>query len=150
MLRIGYCLLYLLNKYLSSYGGMFIKTKSMSIKTKAIWSECSIHYKTFYAQQQQHIQKHQQTRATRFILTSEEESIGGFPVMVKITDILAAKIRRQLFFVIITEASTHCLVQSFQLICYSQRTNATWQYLDSGSSSCLMFRKLQNDRNSLI
>ena len=40
--RIGYCLLtdksfYLLNKYLSSYGGMFIKTKSISIKTKAVW-----------------------------------------------------------------------------------------------------------------
>ena len=40
--RIGYYLLTvksfcLLNKYLSSYGGMFIKTKSMSIKTKAIW-----------------------------------------------------------------------------------------------------------------
>ena len=144
MLRIGYCLLYLLNKYLSCYGGMFIKTKSMSIKTKAIWLECSIHYKTFYAQQQQHIQKHQ-TRATCFLLTSAEESTGGFPVMVEITHILTAKIRRQLFFVIITTASTHCLVQNFQLICYSQRTNATWQYLDSGSSSCLMFSKLQND-----
>ena len=39
---IGYCLLTvssfcLLNKYLSSYGGMFIKMKAMSIKKKAIW-----------------------------------------------------------------------------------------------------------------
>ena len=46
--RIGFCLLtikflYLLNKYMSNYGGMFIKTKSMLIKTKAIWQrlECS-------------------------------------------------------------------------------------------------------------
>ena len=41
-LRIAYCLLTVkslcpLNKHLSSCGGMFIKTKSMSIKTKAIW-----------------------------------------------------------------------------------------------------------------
>ena len=46
--RIGYCVLavnffYLLNRYLSSYYVMFIKTKSMTIKTKAIWQrlECS-------------------------------------------------------------------------------------------------------------
>ena len=40
--------------------------------------------------------------------------------MVEITGILAANIRRQFFFVIITTASTCCLVQNFQLICYSQ------------------------------
>ena len=46
--RIRYCLLtvkyfYPLNKYLSSCSGMFIKRKSMTIKTKAIWQrlECS-------------------------------------------------------------------------------------------------------------
>ena len=40
--------------------------------------------------------------------------------MTEITVILAANIRRQFFFVIITTASTRCLVQNFQLIRYSQ------------------------------
>ena len=62
-------------------------------------------------------------------------SKGGFPVMAEITRILAANIPRQFFFVMITAASTRCLVQNFQLICYSQRVNATSQY-DSGSSTC--------------
>ena len=57
--------------------------------------------------------------------------------------ILAVKIRRQFFFVITTAACTRCLVQNFQLICYSQRVNATSQYNDSGSSTC---SKWQNDR----
>ena len=61
---------------------------------------------------------------------------GGFPVMAEITRILAANIRRQCFFVIATATSTRCLVQNFQLICYSQRVNATSQYNDSGSSAC--------------
>ena len=61
---------------------------------------------------------------------------GGFPVMAEITRILAANIRRQFFFVITTTASTRYLVQNFQLICYSQRVNATSQYNDSGSSTC--------------
>ena len=56
--------------------------------------------------------------------------------MAEITRILAANIRRQFFFVITTVASTRCLVQNFQLICYSQRVNATSQYNDSGSSTC--------------
>ena len=56
--------------------------------------------------------------------------------MAEITRILAANIRRQFFFVITITASTRCLVQNFQLICYSQRVNATSQYHDSGSSSC--------------
>ena len=56
--------------------------------------------------------------------------------MAKITRILAANICRQFFFVINTAASTRCLVEKFQLICYSQRVNATSQYNDSGSSSC--------------
>ena len=56
--------------------------------------------------------------------------------MAKITRILAANIRRQFFFVITTAASTPCLVQNFQLICYSQRINLTPQYKDSGSLSC--------------
>ena len=68
---------------------------------------------------------------------------GGFPVMAKITRILAANICKQFFFVINTAASTRCLVQNFQLICYSQRENATSQYNDSGSSRC---SKWQNDR----
>ena len=49
---------------------------------------------------------------------------GGLPVMAEITRILAANIRRQLSFVITTTASTRCLVQNVQLICYSQRVNA--------------------------
>ena len=44
--------------------------------------------------------------------------------MAEITRILAANIPRQFFFVITTTASTRCLVQNFQLICYSQRVNA--------------------------
>ena len=47
------------------------------------------------------------------------------------------------FFVITTTASTRCLVQNFQLICCSQRVNATSQYNDSGSSRC---SKWPNDR----
>ena len=31
--------------------------------------------------------------------------------------------------------STRCLVENFQLICYSQQANARWQYVDSGGSS---------------
>ena len=56
--------------------------------------------------------------------------------MVEITRILAANICRQFSFVIITTASTRCLVQNFQLICHSQLVNATSQYNDSGSSRC--------------
>ena len=59
---------------------------------------------------------------------------GGFPVMAKITRILAANICRHFFFVINTAASIHCLVENFQLICYLQQVNATSQYNDSGSS----------------
>ena len=70
-------------------------------------------------------------------------SQGGFPVIAEITRILAANIRRQIFFVITTTASTRCLVQSFQLICYSQRVNATSQYSDTGGSRC---SKWPNDR----
>ena len=63
--------------------------------------------------------------------------------MAEVTRILAVNIRRQFFFVIITAASTHCLVQNFQLICYLQRVNATSQYSNSGSSRC---SKWPNDR----
>ena len=67
--------------------------------------------------------------------------------MAEITRIPAANIRRQFFFVIITAASTRCLVQNFQLICYSQRVNAThvtiqrqWQFkmfkMAEGSDGC--------------
>ena len=51
--------------------------------------------------------------------------------MAEITRIIAANIRRQFFFVITTTASTRCLVQNFQLICYLQRVNVTSQYNDS-------------------
>ena len=61
--------------------------------------------------------------------------------MAKITRILAANIPRQFFFVISTTASTRCLVQSFQLICYSQQVNATSQYNDIGSSRCSKWPK---------
>ena len=63
--------------------------------------------------------------------------------MAGITHILAAKIRGQFFFVITTAASARCLVQNSQLICYSERVNATPQYNDSGSSTC---SKWPNDR----
>ena len=63
--------------------------------------------------------------------------------MAEITRILAANICRQFFFVINTAASTRCLVENFQLICCSQRINATSQYNDSGSSRC---SKWSNDR----
>ena len=56
--------------------------------------------------------------------------------MAKITRILAANIYRQFIFVITAAASTRYLVEIFQLICYSQRVNATSQYNDSGSSRC--------------
>ena len=59
---------------------------------------------------------------------------GGFSVMAETTRTLAAKTRAQLFFVITITASTRCLVENFQLICYSHRLNATSQYDDSGSS----------------
>ena len=63
--------------------------------------------------------------------------------MAKITRILAANIRRQFFFVITTVASSRWFVQHSQLICYSQRVNATSQHNDSGSSRC---SKCPNDR----
>ena len=70
---------------------------------------------------------------------------GGFPVMAKITGMLTANICRQFFFLINinTAASTRCLVENFQLVCYSQRVNATSQHNDSGSSRC---SKWPNDR----
>ena len=45
--------------------------------------------------------------------------------MAEITRILPAYICRQFFFFITTTASTRCLDQKFQLICYSLRVNAT-------------------------
>ena len=62
--------------------------------------------------------------------------------MAEITRILTANIWSQ-FFIITTTASTRCLVQNFQLICYSQGENGTSQYTDSGSSRC---SKWPNDR----
>ena len=41
---------------------------------------------------------------------------GGFTVMAEITHMLAANIRRQFFFVIITMARTCCVLEKFQLI----------------------------------
>ena len=63
--------------------------------------------------------------------------------MAKITRILAADICRQVFFVINNAASTHCLAENFQLICYLQRVSATSQYNDSGK---LRYSKWSNDR----
>ena len=48
--------------------------------------------------------------------------------MAETTRKLAASTRWQFFFVASTTASTRCLLQNFQLICYSQRVNATSQY----------------------
>ena len=61
--------------------------------------------------------------------------------MAKITRILTTNICRQFFFVITPTASTRCLVENFQLICYSQLANATSQYNDSGSSRCSKWTK---------
>ena len=61
--------------------------------------------------------------------------------MAEIIRILAANIRRKIFFVISTTASIRCLVQNFQLICHSQRVNATSQYNGSGSSRCSKWPK---------
>ena len=65
---------------------------------------------------------------------------GGFPVMAETTCKLAASTRWQFFFVASTTASTRCLVQNFQLICYSQRVNATSQYNN------MAVRDVQNGR----
>ena len=61
--------------------------------------------------------------------------------MAEITRIFAANIPRQFFFVITTTASTRCLVENFQLICYSQRVNATSQCNNTGSSRCSRWPK---------
>ena len=57
--------------------------------------------------------------------------------MAEVTRKLAENIRRRSFFAIITAASNRCLVENFQLICYSQRVNAMWKYDDSGSAQFL-------------
>ena len=62
--------------------------------------------------------------------------------MAEITRKLAANTRGQVFFVIATVASICCLVESFLLICYSLRVNATWQYRDSVCSSFQNGRKI--------
>ena len=56
--------------------------------------------------------------------------------MAEITSILLRIFGDNFSFVIITTASIRSLVQNFQLICYSQRVNATSQYSDSGNSRC--------------
>ena len=56
--------------------------------------------------------------------------------MAEISRILAANICGQFF-----------LVENCQLICYSQRVNATSQYNDSGSSRC---SKWPNDRRVAV
>ena len=56
-------------------------------------------------------------------------------VMAEITHKVAANNLMQCFFVIVITSSTHCLVENFQLICYSLWLNATWWYIDSASSS---------------
>ena len=61
--------------------------------------------------------------------------------MAEITHMLAANISTQFFLVITTPASTRCLVENFQSICYSQWVNATSQYDDSGSPSFLKMAK---------
>ena len=60
---------------------------------------------------------------------------------------LAAYIRRRFFFVISTTGSTHRLFENFHLICHLQRVNATWKYIDRGSSS---FSKWQNGRMVVV
>ena len=67
-------------------------------------------------------------------------SKGGFPVMAETTRKLAASTRWQFFFFASTTASTRCLVQNFQLICYSQRVNAMSQYNN------VVVRDVQNGR----
>ena len=74
------------------------------------------------------------------IICMSEIIKGRFPVMAEITHILAANIRRQRFFVITTTASTRCLVEYFQLICYSQRVNARH------NTTALVVQDVQNGR----
>ena len=93
---------------------------------------CQLHYKI--ARVQVHHERPNFYKSIYAVLKILDK--GGFLVMAEITRILTANFRRQFFFVITTAASTRCLVQNFQLICYSQRVNATSQYNDSGSSTC--------------
>ena len=74
-------------------------------------------------------------RPLKFALLSCR-SKGGFPVMEQSIEYPLRIFVDNFFFVINTAASTRCLVRNFQLICYSQRVNATSQYNDSGSSRC--------------
>ena len=67
-------------------------------------------------------------------------SQGRFPVIVEVTRMLAANIRRQIFFVIATTASARCMAQNFQLICYSQRVNARH------NTATLVVQDVQNGR----
>ena len=60
--------------------------------------------------------------------------------MAETTRKLAASTRWQFFFVASTTVSIRCLVQSFQLMCYSQRVNATSQYNN------VVVRDVQNGR----
>ena len=88
-------------------------------------------------------------RASEYLLTrcewllqrEETRLKGGFPVMAESTRKLAASTRWQFFFVGSTTASTRCLVQNFQLICFSQRVNATSQCND-----VVRVRDVQNGR----
>ena len=63
--------------------------------------------------------------------------------MAKITRILTVNIRGQFFFTITTTANTRCLDQNFELICYSQKVNATSQYSASGRSRCSNGRTIE-------
>ena len=64
--------------------------------------------------------------------------------MAETTRKLAVSTRWQFFFVASTTASTRCLVQNFQLICYSQRVSATSQYNN------VTVRDVQNGRTGSL
>ena len=62
--------------------------------------------------------------------------------MAEITRILAANICRQFSFVINTAASSRCLVQNFQLICYSLTVSATLLW----NTTTVVVQDVQNGR----
>ena len=68
--------------------------------------------------------------------------------MAEITRILAANIHRHFFFVITTAASTRCLVQNFQLICFSQRVKA--DFLSSQKPLAASQQVLAGSRNNFL
>ena len=95
--------------------------------------EPSSEYSLWCWQQRKIVSEYSQLACEWFLPSQEIRLQADFLLWQKS---LAANICRQFFFVITAAASARNLVESFQLICYSQQVNATSQYNDSGSSRC--------------